>query len=135
MSERKLPDESYVLDLCDRVLGFRGIRQHRFPFLLGDGGRALPVDAYYPDLKLVIEYRETQHTNSVPIFDRKQTVSGVFRGEQRRLYDQRRREILPQNNITLVEFDYSEFQHSKRCKLLRLPEDESIVRAKLGGFV
>jgi len=61
-------DETYVLNLCDEVLKTKGFRQHRFPFLLGDTGTKLPVDMYYPDLKLVIEYREYQHTNAVLFF-------------------------------------------------------------------
>lgn len=43
-------DEVYVIDLCDEVLGMKSSRQHRFPFLLGDSGNALPVDAYYEQL-------------------------------------------------------------------------------------
>ena len=38
-------DETYVIDLCDEVLGIKAIRQHRFPFLKGDGNSLLPVDA------------------------------------------------------------------------------------------
>src|SRR5271163_234983 len=32
-------DESYVIDLCDRVLRLKANRQHRFDFLRGDSGR------------------------------------------------------------------------------------------------
>jgi hypothetical protein len=61
-------DESYVIDLCDRVLSLKAKRQYRFDFLQGDSGRRLPVDAYYKisgDRKLVIEYREMQHSEPV----------------------------------------------------------------------
>jgi hypothetical protein len=90
-------DEHYLIDICDRVLGRTALRQHRFDFLVGDPGRSgrcarLPVDAWYPDLKLVIEVMEVQHSEAVPLFDRRQTVSGVARGEQRRIYDRRRAE-------------------------------------------
>lgn len=71
VSERKDRDEDYILDLSDKVLLQRGKRQHKFNFLLGDSGRRLPVDIYYPTLNLVIEYREYQHTNIVPFFDKK----------------------------------------------------------------
>lgn len=97
---KKNRDEVYVTDLCDEVLGMKSSRQHRFPFLLGDSGVALPVDAYYEKLGLVVEYCERQHTEAVAFFDRKQTVSGVSRGEQRRIYDERRKAILPQHNVT-----------------------------------
>ena len=63
-------DETYILDLCDEILNRTSQRQYRFSFLLGDPGkngscRKLPVDAYYENLNLVIEYKERQHTESV----------------------------------------------------------------------
>lgn len=75
----KARDEDYVIDLCDEALGLTASRQHRFDFLRGDGnpGVKLPVDAYYEKKKLVVEYYEKQHTEAVPFFDKKKTVSGV----------------------------------------------------------
>ena len=102
---RSKSDESYVIDLCDEVLRLKAIRQHRFDFLRGDSGTRLPVDAYYPTLNLVIEFRERQHTEAVRFFDRRQTVSGVGRGGQRKIYDQRRRDLLPKHGMRLVEID------------------------------
>ncbi len=86
---RDTSDEWYVIDLCDEIIGKQGNRGHRFDWLLGDvgkqGGRAkLPVDIYYHHLGLVIEYRERQHYEAVPHFDRRSTVSGMNRAEQRR---------------------------------------------------
>lgn len=111
---RKASDEHYIIDLCDEILGQSASRQHRFDFLRGDTGVPLPVDAYYPKLNLVIEYYERQHTESTPFFDRKETVSGVSRGEQRRIYDHRRQELLPQFGIKLVIISYSDFGFSKK---------------------
>ena len=59
-------DELYVIDLCDSVLNRKARRQQRFDFLRCDPGRSgvcvqLPVDAYYDDLSLVVEYWERQH--------------------------------------------------------------------------
>lgn len=130
-------DEAYIIDLCDRVLGIPASRQRRFPFLTGDPGkrgicRHLPVDAYYPPLRLAIEYRERQHSEPVPFMDRRQTVSGCSRGEQRRRYDERRRVVLPQHGIRLVELDYAMFAHDSRKRLRRdMEADEAIIRAKL----
>jgi hypothetical protein len=108
MPSRTLSDESYVIDLCDEVLGAPALWQHRFDWLRGDArpgkqGARLPVDAYCPKRQLVIEYRERQHTEAVPFMDRRMTLSGVERGAQRAIYDQRRRDLLPQHDITLVE--------------------------------
>lgn len=126
-------DEYYVLDLCDEILGAKGIRQHRFDFIKGDSGTKLPVDAYYPSLNLVIEFKEKQHTEEVKFFDKRETVSGVGRGEQRKIYDQRRRDILPQHGINLIEFDYSEFEHTSGKKLTRNKmEDLKVIKTKLG---
>jgi hypothetical protein len=126
----KTRDEIYILDLCDR--GRPGKRQHPFDFLIGDTGRRLLVDAYYPELKLVIEYAERQHTEAVAHFDKRMTQSGVSRGEQRKVYDKRRQEKLAEQGIALVVLDYSDFPHNSRKRLRRiLEDDEKIVRGKL----
>ncbi|MFG3056648.1 hypothetical protein ACGFZP_37615 [Kitasatospora sp. NPDC048239] len=109
MSGRTGSDEAYVLDLCDEYLGEAARRQHRFDWLRGDPGadgrRAkLPVDGYWPRRKLVVEYRERQHDEAVPFFDKPErtTVSGVHRGEQRALYDARRDTEIPLHRLRLA---------------------------------
>lgn len=111
------------------------MRQYRFPFLAGDSGTPLPVDAYYPDLKLVVEYRERQHTEPVKFFDRRQTVSGVSRGEQRRMYDQRRRDVLPQHGIRLVEIGVEDLCHNGSKRLHRNRQGDKKVIAGLLGLI
>lgn len=133
-------DEVWIIDICDTVLGRTASRQHRFPFLLGDsnpsGRRSfLPVDAYYHDLRLVIEYHERQHTQRVELFDDRLTVSGVPRGEQRRRYDEYRRTLLPKHGYGLVIFDYSEFDHSSGGRLVRSGRDREIVTARLQAYL
>jgi hypothetical protein len=128
-------DEEYVLGICDLVLDRSCRRQHRFDFLRGDSGRHLPVDGYYPDLQLVLEYRERQHVEKVPFFDRRMTVSGVTRGEQRKIYDQRRRDVLKEHGIRLVELNVVDFRHNARKRLLREPADLEVVRNKLKDFL
>lgn len=134
-------DENYILDICDRILRHESCRQHRFSFLLGDPNkngarRKLPVDAFYPRLNLVIEYREKQHSEPVKIFDSRETVSGCSRGEQRKKYDQRRRDVLPEYDIRLIEFDYSEFAHRANRRLIQNEQDDiEIVRRKLQNYI
>lgn len=123
---RQSSDEHYVIDLCDEVLGLKASRQHRFDFLKGDTGVRLPVDAYYSELNLVIEYYESQHTESTPFFDKKQTANGVSRGEQRRIYDQRRRDILPQHGIKLIIISYTDFGYTKKIKREHMADKEII---------
>ena len=129
-------DEAYIIDLCDRVVGRVASRQHRFDFLRGDSGYRLPVDAYYADLKLVVEYRERQHSGPVAFWDKKPTASGVPRSLQRSRYDQRRRDVLPRNGIELVELCHVDFKCNSRTRLLRVAEDdERVVREKLSRWI
>jgi hypothetical protein len=130
-------DERYILDICDRILRVPSQRQMKFDFLLGDPNprgskRRLPVDAYYEDLKLAIEFREIQHFKTNGLMDLRSTCSGVLRGEQRRIYDERRRTLLPANGIRLLEIDYHFFNHSKQGRLRRdLARDEDVIRKLL----
>ena len=129
-------DENYVLDLCDEVFNIKGSRQHRFEFLKGDAGTKLPVDIYYEELNLVIEYREYQHTNAVKFFDKpdKLTKTGVNRREQRKLYDQLRRDVLPAHGIKLIEIDYTYFTHSKNRIVRDREKDLVVVRNILEAY-
>lgn len=129
---RQQSDEYYVIDLCDTVLQQKAERQKRFPFLLGDlhkDGKTrtqLPVDAYYQNLNLAIEYKEPQHTESIAIFDKndEQTVSGVNRAEQRKIYDERRTIELPKNRIKLIEISYDIFNCDYKNKIKRNQEQD-----------
>lgn len=134
-SKRAKSDEAYILDLCDEILKQKSLRQHRFDFLRGDTGTKLPVDAYYPELNLVLEYREKQHTETVTFWDKKKTASGISRGEQRRKYDERRRIQIPANGLKLLEIDYSQFDHTSSKKLIRNKEaDITVLRYLLREY-
>jgi hypothetical protein len=135
MAKRESSDEHYIIGLIDDYLGIKAQRQATFDFLRGDPkrqGRKLSVDAYYSSLSLVVEYHERQHSEPVTHFDKpnKITVSGVNRGEQRRIYDQRRQEVLPKHGISLVILDYREFELKKK-RLLRTDSDKAIIARHL----
>lgn len=130
--ERQMSDESYVIDLCDIVLNQKAKRQYRFYFLLGDmhkDGKSrteIPVDAYYEEFKLVIEYKESQH-NSSEFYSSNQyvkTVSGVNRFEQRKIYDERKRRDLPKNGKKLIEISYAVFDCDFENKIVRNKEQD-----------
>jgi hypothetical protein len=74
---------------------------------------------------LVIEYKEQQHTKPNKHFDKPDlfTVSGVHRGEQRKIYDQRRLEVLPKQGIRVVEISYSDFEFDRNGRVLRSDGD------------
>lgn len=50
-----------------------------------------------------------QHTQPVRLFDGRATVSGISRGEQRRVYDQRKAELIPLHGIRFLVMHKSEF--------------------------
>src|SRR3954447_22692857 len=101
-------DEFYVIDLCDEALGDPGLRQHRFPWLLGD---PLPRPAELFRFRSTATGPGTTSSSSSTSASTRRlfrsstsadrmTVSGVSRGEQRSLYDdERRRTLVPQQGI------------------------------------
>lgn len=132
-------DESYIIKLCDEVLHRTAARHHRFDFLRGDPGATgrstrLPVDAYYADLNLVVEYHEIQHCQAIRHFDKRKTVSGVPRSIQRRRYDERRAEILPEHGIQLVVIKFCRFELTRGNRLKRTSADRDIVSTYLKAF-
>lgn len=133
-NKRANSDEFYVIDLCDVVLEEKAVRQAKFDFLKGDNGRHLPVDAYYPNKRLVVEYYERQHSESVKLFDSKMTVSGVTRDVQRRIYDERRKTELPKHGIDLQVISYSDFGTYKKLKRNR-EADLMVVKKLLEKYI
>lgn len=135
-------DETYALGLCDQVLGLNSVREAKFDWLLGDPGRdgrcrKLPVDAYWPELGLVVEFWERQHEQSVPFFDKPDqlTVSGVPRCAQRALYDQRRLELIPRHNLSLVVIRKSDLECTPSGRLTYDGvKDLAAIRGKLETF-
>lgn len=132
-------DEAYVVNLCDGILRECASRQHRFDWLVGDPGRdgrsrALPVDAYYSGRGLVVEYRERQHDEPVAHFDKPDvlTVSGVHRGIQRRIYDERRAVEIPAHGLRLIVVKPSDLTADGRGRLVRSRgSDEAALRTLL----
>jgi len=132
-------DAFYVLNLCDYILGIEASREHRFEWLRGDmsarTGRTatLPVDGYWEPLKLVVEVMESQHYKPTLHFDKPHelTVSGVHRGLQRRLYDERKAELIPQRGLTLLAMPIAEFEVRGKKIKRNLEHDLETVRLAL----
>jgi len=138
MPPRTESDEKYILDLVAQILLEPDYRwQHRFPSLVGDPGkdgkrRPLPVDGYFPRHRLIVEYWETQHSAPTPIMDEGMTISGVSRGHQRRLYDQRRQSWADANGLRMVILDHRGFETDPQGRLRRDPaRDRRIVAEAL----
>jgi len=138
MTARSESDEKYILELVARVLAEPDYAwQHHFATLVGDPGqdgrsRPLPVDGYFPRHRLIVEYWEKQHSSPVAIMDEGESVSGISRGHQRRLYDARRQEWADANGLRLVILDYRGFDADEQGRLRRNPaQDEAIVAGAL----
>ncbi|MDD3224934.1 MAG: hypothetical protein PHX70_09610 [Clostridium sp.] len=129
---RDYSDEKYVLDLISELLDEEYEWQKRFDTLLGDAGKngrktKLPVDAYFSHSNIIVEYRERQHFHAVNIMDRRMTVSGVTRGEQRKIYDLRKEKWAKDNNINLLIVAYTDLKYRNNGKLLRSVDDDKNV--------
>ena len=107
--------ERYCAKLVSDALGGIEYKEnYRFDFLRGNptpkrpNGVNLPVDAYYPSRKFVLEFREGQHYGDRFAFrDDRITATGESRKEQRQKYDKKREDFLPANGIKLlVVYDY-----------------------------
>ena len=135
-----LQNEKYVIGLCDEALGVVSAKHHTFPWLLGDSSpttgrqRALPVDAYWESLDLVVEFHEKQHSEAVGLFDRRQTLSGVNRGLQRKLYDDRRVKLIPQHGLALVIIPMADFVVRRNLIVPNRDADLAAVRKYVGAF-
>ena len=137
---RENSDEHYLVGLCNELIGEQASQQHKFGFLLGDYHKdgkkrtALPIDAFYREANLAIEFKSDQ-TGFRP-GDNKITASGVTRTEQRKIYDARKRDVLKEEGIKLIEIQYGAFDASEDRKLTRNKEaDLKVLSAFLGGLI
>ncbi len=123
--------ESYVVALLERLLG-PVERGKRYDWARGDAspktGRRmmLPFDAVWEVRSLIIEIDEDQHREATPIFDKpdRLTVSGVHRGEQRRVYDARKRSEARLRGYQVVAIEWSRRRRPQ-------PTDLEELRARL----
>lgn len=106
--------EKYVVGLLERLLG-PAERDKRYSWAVGDvSGRtgravALPFDAVWEERQLIVEVDEEQHREETPFFDKphRTTVSGVHRGIQRRMYDERKRKAAREHGYRVIEIAWS----------------------------
>ena len=142
MSKRQESDEYWVINLLENIFREHASRQHRFPFLLGDVGKngrrvSLPVDAYFAQANVAVEFAEKQHSQSIAHFDKpdKMTISGVHRGEQRKLYDIRKVQTLKEEGIPLLVVSHSEFQCKTDGRLVRdLHADNAVLVKRVAAL-
>jgi len=139
--ERLNNDENYLLNLCDELLEAEASRHHRFDFVLGDPHAdgvtktPLPIDAYYLEHNLAIDFWDNDRDMSTPRYKR-MTVSGITRAEQIILYRNRKRKALKKKQIDFIEIDFSRFERTEDQKLKRNREsDIALIKRILKKYV
>jgi hypothetical protein len=130
-------DEYYLINLCDDLLSQRASRQHKFGFILGDLHKdektrtALPVDAYYKEAKLVLEFLKIEDDTIELGKPGRKTISGVDRAEQRKIYASRKRKGLDAKDIPFIEIDFTAFELDSENNLARNNEADVVVLKNL----
>lgn len=138
LKKHEASDEFYVLGLCDEILEQNSKRQHRFKFLVGDlhkDGQArtmLPLDAFYENSSLVIEYdpkfKEEESNDESTV---RKTNSGISRSEQRERYDNRKNEVLTDRGIKLLRVSHSDFTNNDEGIIVRNEEEDMKILIEL----
>lgn len=142
--ERLNSDEVYLMELIDGLLNETGSRKHTFEYLLGDlhkNGETrtkLPLDLYYANLKLAIEFIEhpERKKNADDSKEEKLTVSGLKRTDQRLKYLNRKKVILTNKDKSFIEIPLENFEVDESMQLVRdKNKDESVLRELLSEFI
>ena len=142
--ERSNSDEVYLMGLIDELLNQTGSRKHTFEYLLGDihqNGKKrtkLPIDLYYKELNLVLEFVEHSDSkkNAIDSKEERLTVSGITRAEQRLKYFNRKRKVLTEKDKSFIEIPLNDFEVDDSVKLIRNKgNDERVLRGLLSEFV
>jgi len=120
-------DENYLINLCDELLGKEASRKHTFDTLVGNlhkrgkGRTKLPLDAYYKDLKLVIEF--FRQTSTVSELDEKEQA----RIAQIKYYDELKKEAVLAKSMRYMKINFAQFECDENDKLIRNTENDKIV--------
>ncbi len=120
-------DEYYLVNLCDELLKQKASRKHTFDTLVGNlhkrgkGRTKLPLDAYYEDLKLVLEFFEKNEATDE--LDEKEQA----RKAQIKYYDELKKKAILKKKLRLIAINYAVFECNDANKLIRNTENDTLV--------
>lgn len=120
-------DEYYLVNLCDELLKQKASRKHTFHTLVGNlhkkgkGRTKLPLDAYYEDLKLVLEFFDKNGTKD-ELDDKEQARKAKIK-----YYDQLKKKAILNKKLRLIEINYALFECNEVNKLVRNTENDMLV--------
>lgn len=136
-------DQRYVTELLAELLAeLLGVPEieKRYDWARGDPGtRAkgtmLPFDAVWERRRLIVEIDERQHGEAVAFFDKpdRMTVSGVDRGAQRRLYDERKVRLAREQGYAVVRIPTSTLGQRGRHLAYDRDSDKRVLRERLSA--
>lgn len=129
-------DEFYLVNLCDELLEQTASRKHTFDTLVGNlhkrgkGRSKLPLDAYYEDLKLVVEFfRKDKDFDEL---DKKEQARMI----QIKRYNELKKKAILKKDLRLIEINYASFECNETNKLIRNTEDDKLIlRGVLKDFL
>lgn len=129
-------DEYYLVNLCDEILGKEASRKHTFESIVGNlhkrgkGRTKLPVDAYYEDLKLVIEFRQVRESQE------ELSEQEKARLEQIAYYDDLKKKGVLKKELRLISIQHTQFDLNDSGVLIRDKEkDLSVVKNILKEYL
>lgn len=129
-------DEFYLVNLCDELLEQKASRKHTFDTLVGNlhkrgkGRTKLPLDAYYKDLKLVIEFKRKNEILDESDSKEQARITQISR------YDALKKKAILKKDLRLMVINYASFECDDTNKLIRnTSHDMLVLRDLLKDFL
>lgn len=122
-------DKHYLINLCDDLLDEKASRKHKFGFILADYHKAgrnrniLPVDAYYSENNIVLEFITPSDAATID-HSKRRTFSGITRAQQNANYAERRKKGVLAKGINFLEIPYDSFDQNDDNQLIRNQEKD-----------
>jgi hypothetical protein len=114
------PSEKYALGLISEITGVNFIPQKKWEWLTSEKGTKLPVDGYFEELNLVVEFDGAQHRK--PLIN----MGGIEKHKTQIENDKIKDNEIPKHSIKLLRIDSRESWHDKDYMIQKLIENNII---------